>query len=181
MVRPRGLRVTSFPESGRSAPAATGARICSSAKSSQSSFDALRLYRQQLRSDCLGGQGMSPYEQNTQQSPDSGFSIAPQDGQSQKNRQASVGMSARVAVPHPGHVIVLSSTGARCDLSIGLSAMVRTMRPLYSCVVGVRGAQEATRQVSFSQKHMMRGINPDSMCVGQHICQEVVPDRSTPE
>lgn len=73
---------------------------------------------------------MSPYEQNTQQSPGSGFSTAPQDGQSQKNWQASVGMSARVAVPQSGHVMVLSSLGARCDLSMGLSAMVKTMRPL---------------------------------------------------
>ncbi len=39
-----------------------------------------------------------------------------------------MGMSVRVAVPHLGHVIVLSSTGARCDLSNGLSAMIKMMR-----------------------------------------------------
>lgn len=82
-------------------------------------------YRKQLRSACFGGQGTSPYEQNTQQSPGSGFSTVPQDGQSQKNWQASVGMDVRVAVPHSGHVIVLSSTGVRRDLSNGLSAMIK--------------------------------------------------------
>lgn len=93
-----------------------------------------RRYRKQLRSACLGGQGTSPYEQNTQQSPDSGFSTVPHDGQSQKNWQASVGMSVRVAVPHLGHVIVLSSTGARCDLSNGLSAMIKMTRSRQSCI-----------------------------------------------
>lgn len=63
-----------------------------------------------------------------QQCPGSGFSIAPHDGQSQKNWQASAGMGARVAVPHLGHVTVLSSTGARCDLSKGLSAMIKMMQ-----------------------------------------------------
>ena len=87
-----------------------------------------RCYRKQFRSACFGGQGTSPYEQNTQQSPDSGFSTVPQDGQHQKNWQASVGMEVRVAVPHLGHVIVLSSTGARCDLSNGLSVMIKMMR-----------------------------------------------------
>lgn len=73
---------------------------------------------------------MSPYEQNTQQSPDSGFSTAPQDGQSQKNWQASVGMSVHVAVPHSGHVIVLSSTGMRCNLSNVLSVMIKMTQSL---------------------------------------------------
>lgn len=93
-----------------------------------------RCYRKRLRSACLGGQGTSPYEQNTQQSPDSGFSTVPQDGQSQKNWQVSVGMDVRVAVPHSGHVIVLSSTGARCDLSNGLSVMIKMVRSPWPCI-----------------------------------------------
>src|SRR5690625_4673784 len=39
----------------------------------------------QLRPNCIGGQGTSPKEQNTQQSPGWGFNIAPQAGHSQKN------------------------------------------------------------------------------------------------
>lgn len=85
-------------------------------------------YPQPLQPACTGGQGTSPHEQNTQQSPGLGFSSAPQAGQSQKNWQASVGMGVRVAVPHSGHVIVLSSTRARRDLLNGLSAMVKMMQ-----------------------------------------------------
>lgn len=66
-------------------------------------------YPQPWRPACTGGQGTSPQEQNTQQSLRLGFSSAPQSGHSQKNWQASVGMRKRVAVPHFGQVIVLSS------------------------------------------------------------------------
>jgi len=44
------------------------------------------------RPACTGGQGTLPKLQNTQQSPDFGFMRAPQPGQSQKNRHASVGI-----------------------------------------------------------------------------------------
>ena len=43
------------------------------------------LHERQPRSACTGGHGVSPWEQNTQQSPGFGFSSAPQAGQSQKN------------------------------------------------------------------------------------------------
>lgn len=43
-------------------------------------------------------------------------------------------MHVRVAVPHLGQVIVLSSTGARCDLSNGLSVMMKMMRSRQPCV-----------------------------------------------
>jgi hypothetical protein len=70
------------------------------------------------RPACTGGQGTSPHEQNTQQSPGFGFKTAPQAGQSQKNWQASVGMRKRVAVPHFGQVIVLSSCKADAALPV---------------------------------------------------------------
>lgn len=66
-------------------------------------------YSQPLPPAWTGGQGTLPHEQKTQQSPGFGFNSAPQAGHSQKNWQASVGMRARVAVPHCGQVIVLSS------------------------------------------------------------------------
>jgi hypothetical protein len=44
---------------------------------------------QQPRSCWIGGQGTSPYEQKTQQSPDFGFSVAPQAGQSYRMQQES--------------------------------------------------------------------------------------------
>lgn len=56
---------------------------------------------------------MSAYEQNTQQSPGTGFRSEPQAGHSQKNWQASRGMRARVADPHAGQVIVPSYRTAR--------------------------------------------------------------------
>jgi hypothetical protein len=43
---------------------------------------------------CRGGHGVSPYEQNTQQSPAFGASTSPHAGQSKKNWQASVGIMA---------------------------------------------------------------------------------------
>lgn len=70
-------------------------------------------YPQHPRSACTGGQGTSPYEQNTQQSPGLGLSSAPQAGQSWKNRQASVGMVSTDRCPHCGHVSVLCRHGSR--------------------------------------------------------------------
>ena len=50
--------------------------------------------------DCWrGGQGTEPYEQNTQQSPGFARSSAPQVGQFQKYRQASVGIRSGCAWP----------------------------------------------------------------------------------
>jgi len=54
----------------------------------------------------MGGQGMSPYEQKTQQSPFWGFDTAPQFEHSQKYWQESVGISSVDCSPHFGHVIV---------------------------------------------------------------------------
>jgi len=55
---------------------------------------------------CTGGQGTRPYEQKTQQSPDRARTVAPHDGQSQKNWQLSVGISTSVARSHSGQVMV---------------------------------------------------------------------------
>jgi hypothetical protein len=85
---------------------------------SRQGYDSRRDDPQQSRFACIGGQGTSPHEQNTQQSPGLGFNTAPQAGQSQKNWQASVGMRARVAEPHCGQVIVLSSRNAAGTLPI---------------------------------------------------------------
>jgi hypothetical protein len=79
---------------------------CTRARSERGSH---RDHPQQSRLSCIGGHGTSPHEQNTQQSPRLGLSSASQAGHSQKNWQASVGMRTRVAEPHFGHVIVLSS------------------------------------------------------------------------
>jgi hypothetical protein len=46
------------------------------------------------RASCTGGQGMSPNEQKTQQSPGFGFMRTPQPGHSKKNRHASIGISS---------------------------------------------------------------------------------------
>jgi len=43
--------------------------------------------------DRIGGQGVSPQEQKTQQSPGLGFSTDPHPGQSKKYWQASSGMT----------------------------------------------------------------------------------------
>jgi len=55
---------------------------------------------------CLGGHGALPNEQNTQQSPGRGRSIARQCGHSKKNTHASVGMRSSVAPPHDGQRMV---------------------------------------------------------------------------
>jgi len=62
--------------------------------------------RQPQQSDpaCIGGQGTLPYEQKTQQSPGRGLRTAPQDGQSWKYRQASVGIVSSVDCPQAGQV-----------------------------------------------------------------------------
>jgi hypothetical protein len=56
-----------------------------------------------------GGQSLSPYEQNTQQSPGLGLTTARQCGQSQKNTQASVGMISTDPAPHTGQRIIVVS------------------------------------------------------------------------
>jgi hypothetical protein len=61
--------------------------------------------QQQSSPDCFGGHTWSAYEQKTQQSPRSGRIHAAQAGHVQKNWQAFVGISSRVATPHSGHVI----------------------------------------------------------------------------
>jgi hypothetical protein len=73
----------------------------------------------QPRSRCTGGQGTLPYEQNTQQSPGFACSNFLQDGHSQKNKQAPVGMRTRVDAPHSGQVTVL----ARCNVGAVLPAL----------------------------------------------------------
>lgn len=67
------------------------------------------VFRWQPRAACTGGHGTSPYEQNTQQSPDFGFNSVPQAGHCQKCWHALTGMAVRVATAHCGQVIVLSS------------------------------------------------------------------------
>lgn len=52
--------------------------------------------------DCTGGHGTSPYEQKTQQSPGFGRTVMPQRGQTQRTRQASVGIVSRAVAPHAG-------------------------------------------------------------------------------
>jgi len=49
---------------------------------------------------------MLPYEQKTQQSPDFARTVAPHDGQSQKNWQLLSGISVVVWASQWGHVIV---------------------------------------------------------------------------
>ena len=58
------------------------------------------------RSSWMGGQGIVPKEQNTQQSPAFGFNSAPQPLQSYKNWQESVGIVSVARWPHSGQVIV---------------------------------------------------------------------------
>jgi len=82
-----------------------------------------------MRPVCTGGQGTSPQEQNTQQSPRLGFSSAPPSGHSQKNWQASVGMRKRVAVPHFGQVIVLSSCKVGAALPVSGVPCARGIQP----------------------------------------------------
>lgn len=53
---------------------------------------------------CTGGQGTSPYEQNTQQSPGKGRSIAWQFAHSKKNWHASTGMCVVCSNLHSGQV-----------------------------------------------------------------------------
>ena len=53
-----------------------------------------RSYPQHAVRCWIGGHGMLPYEQNTQQSPGLGRSNTPQCGHSWKNRHASVGMTS---------------------------------------------------------------------------------------
>ncbi len=67
---------------------------------------AVRSHQHEPASLWAGGHGTSPYEQKTQQSPDSGRSVVPHAGQSQKNWQLSAGISTAVFVPHSGHVRV---------------------------------------------------------------------------
>jgi len=55
---------------------------------------------------CTDGHDTLPYEQKTQQSPDRARTVAPHDGQSQKNWQLSVGISTSVARSHSGQVMV---------------------------------------------------------------------------
>jgi len=63
-------------------------------------------------SDCperaawIGGHGTEPYEQNTQQSPGFGRSVAPQPAQVWKNRHASVGMSSDFSTAQCGQVMI---------------------------------------------------------------------------
>jgi len=57
----------------------------------------------------LGGQGVSPYEQKTQQWPGFGLSSTAQCGQSKKYWQAFVGMIASETRPHAGQVSLESS------------------------------------------------------------------------
>lgn len=52
---------------------------------------------------------MVPYEQNTQQSPVFGASIALQAGHSKKNWQASVGIVSSLWYPQAGHLSTLWS------------------------------------------------------------------------
>jgi len=60
---------------------------------------------------CLGGQGIVPYEQNTQQSPGFGCTSARQAGHSQNRTHESVGMVSFVSIPQCGQRIVASVTG----------------------------------------------------------------------
>ena len=66
---------------------------------------------------CSGGHRLSAYEQNTQQSPDRGFSVDSQFSQSKKNWHASAGISAICAWPQTGQAsfavieVVMSLTG----------------------------------------------------------------------
>jgi hypothetical protein len=62
---------------------------------------------QQERCCWTGGQGTSPCEQNTQQSPGSGRSIAPQPLQGWKNTQASSGIASSMRAAQCGQVNVL--------------------------------------------------------------------------
>jgi hypothetical protein len=58
------------------------------------------------RSSWMGGQGTSPYEQNTQQSPGSGRIVAPQASQCATTTQASSGIVRADAAPQLGQVSV---------------------------------------------------------------------------
>src|SRR3546814_5571787 len=53
---------------------------------------------------CTGGHVTVPYEQYTQQSPGSGWTIAWQAAHSWNHRHALVGMVSRVDTPHSGQV-----------------------------------------------------------------------------
>jgi hypothetical protein len=75
--------------------------------------------QQQFRSPCLGGQGVVPYEQNTQQSPCRGCSRAVHAGHSWKKTHASVGICSVVLLPQFGHSMVETR-------SIGASAVSAT-------------------------------------------------------
>ena len=63
---------------------------------------------------------MSPYEQNTQQSPGFGRTMVRQTGQLQKATQAVVGISSEAVWPHDGQVIVESRI-ARASSILGES------------------------------------------------------------
>jgi hypothetical protein len=53
-----------------------------------------------------GGQGVSPNEQNTQQSPGFGRNSVLHPTHSKKYKQALVGISSTETCPHCGHVIL---------------------------------------------------------------------------
>ena len=71
---------------------------------------------QQSVAICLGGHFTLPKLQKTQQSPELGFSRAPQPGQFQKNRQASVGIVSMVARLQRGQVNTLCTVGTTLTL-----------------------------------------------------------------
>ena len=54
---------------------------------------------------CFGGHGSVPWEQNTQQSPRSGFTITRHDGLSQTYPQHSTGIISMDFVPQRGDVL----------------------------------------------------------------------------
>jgi len=69
-------------------------------------------YQQQSLPFCIGGQGTSPYEQNTQQSPCFGLKTFLHSGHSQKNWQESVGIVSLNWCPQFGQVIIDLSSGS---------------------------------------------------------------------
>jgi hypothetical protein len=58
-----------------------------------------------------GGQAVSPYEQNTQQSPGLGWSSSPQASQSWNQRQAFVGIVCGLRAPQCGQVRTQTVSG----------------------------------------------------------------------
>ena len=68
-----------------------------------------------------GGQAVSPYEQNTQQSPGLGVNSSPQAAQSWNHAQALVGIVCNLLTPQCGQVRVEVS----CGVCMLVSARVR--------------------------------------------------------